>query len=67
MSGKGCLVSQPFAAGGNQSYLDFWAVTNDRGTRGTRPQQILQQHEMLTRQKVLFLLEKSSYSLFLVT
>jgi hypothetical protein len=24
-----CMVPQPFAAGGNRSYLDFWAVTDD--------------------------------------
>jgi hypothetical protein len=25
----GCVVPQPFAAGGNQPYLDFWAITSD--------------------------------------
>jgi hypothetical protein len=25
--GTGCMVPQSFAAGGNQSYLKFWAVT----------------------------------------
>jgi hypothetical protein len=25
----GCVVSQPFAAGGNQPYLDLWVVTSD--------------------------------------
>jgi hypothetical protein len=25
----GCMVSQPFAIGGNQSYPDFWPVTDD--------------------------------------
>jgi hypothetical protein len=24
----GCMVSQSFSAGGNQSYLEFWAVTS---------------------------------------
>jgi hypothetical protein len=24
----GCIVSQPFATGGNRSYLEFWAVTS---------------------------------------
>jgi hypothetical protein len=27
--GTGCMVPQPFVAGGNTSYLDYWAVTND--------------------------------------
>jgi hypothetical protein len=26
----GCVVPQPFAAGGNRSYLDFSVVTGDR-------------------------------------
>jgi hypothetical protein len=25
----GYVVSQPFAAGGNQPHLDFWAITDD--------------------------------------
>jgi hypothetical protein len=25
----GYLIPQPFAAGGNRSYLDFWDVTGD--------------------------------------
>jgi hypothetical protein len=25
--GTGCMVLQPFTAGGNRSYLEFWAVT----------------------------------------
>jgi hypothetical protein len=25
--GTGCLVPQPFAAGGNRLYLEFWAIT----------------------------------------
>jgi hypothetical protein len=25
----GCMVLQPFPAGENQSYLEFWAVTGD--------------------------------------
>jgi hypothetical protein len=25
--GMGCMVRQPFAAGGNQSHPEFWAVT----------------------------------------
>jgi hypothetical protein len=25
----GCMVPQPFAAGGNRLYLDFWAITSD--------------------------------------
>jgi hypothetical protein len=27
ISGTGCMVPQPFAAGGNRSYPEFWAVT----------------------------------------
>jgi hypothetical protein len=27
ISGMGCMVPQPFAAGGNRSYLEFWAIT----------------------------------------
>jgi hypothetical protein len=30
VSGTGCLVLQPFATGGNQSYSDSWAVTGDQ-------------------------------------
>jgi hypothetical protein len=26
--GMGCMVPQSFAAGGNQSYPDFWAITS---------------------------------------
>jgi hypothetical protein len=29
ISGMGCMAAQPFSTGGNQSYLDFWAITND--------------------------------------
>jgi hypothetical protein len=29
LSGMGCMVPQPFAAGGNWSYLEFWAITGD--------------------------------------
>jgi hypothetical protein len=25
----GCMVPQPFVAGGNWPYLDFWAITGD--------------------------------------
>jgi hypothetical protein len=25
----GCVVSQPFSAGENRSYLNFWAITGD--------------------------------------
>jgi hypothetical protein len=25
----GCMVPQPFTTGGNQSYLEFWVVTDD--------------------------------------
>jgi hypothetical protein len=28
VSGTGCLVPKPFAAEGNWSYLDFWAITD---------------------------------------
>jgi hypothetical protein len=28
ISGIGCMVPRPFAARGNQSYPEFWAVTN---------------------------------------
>jgi hypothetical protein len=28
ISGTGCTVSQPFAVVGNQSYPEFWAVTD---------------------------------------
>jgi hypothetical protein len=24
-----CMIFQPFAAGGNRSYLDFWAITGN--------------------------------------
>jgi hypothetical protein len=27
ISGMGCMVPQPFAAGGDRSYPKFWAVT----------------------------------------
>jgi hypothetical protein len=27
--GTGCMVRQPFATGGKQSYPGFWAVTDD--------------------------------------
>jgi hypothetical protein len=27
--GTECMVSQPFATGGDQSYPEFWAVTGD--------------------------------------
>jgi hypothetical protein len=27
--GMGCMIFQPFATGGNQSYLKFWAKTGD--------------------------------------
>jgi hypothetical protein len=27
-SGTRCVISQPFSAGGNQSYLEFWVVTS---------------------------------------
>jgi hypothetical protein len=36
----GCMVPQPFAAGGNQSYQEFWAVTGDPWHRDTRFVQI---------------------------
>jgi hypothetical protein len=28
ISGMGCMVPQPFAAGGNWSYPKFWCVTD---------------------------------------
>jgi hypothetical protein len=27
--GMRCMVLQPFSTGGNQSYLEFWAITSD--------------------------------------
>jgi hypothetical protein len=36
-SGMGCMVPQPFVAGGNQSYLKFWAVTGDPWYPGYLP------------------------------
>jgi hypothetical protein len=29
ISSMGCMVPQPFAAGRNQSYTNFWAITSD--------------------------------------
>jgi hypothetical protein len=37
ISGMGCTVPLPFAAGGNQSYLEFWAIATC-GTQGAGPQ-----------------------------
>jgi hypothetical protein len=39
LSGAGCVVPLPFAAGGYRSYPEFWVVTRTCGTRGTRPRQ----------------------------
>jgi hypothetical protein len=36
ISDMGCMVPQPFAAGGNQSYPEFWAVIGGPWYRGTR-------------------------------
>jgi hypothetical protein len=36
----GCMVLQPFAAGGNRSYQEFWAVTGGRRYLGYLPQQL---------------------------
>jgi hypothetical protein len=27
--GMGCMIPQPFAAGGNRLYAEFWAITGD--------------------------------------
>jgi hypothetical protein len=29
ISGTGCMVPQPFAARGNRSYPEFWAITGN--------------------------------------
>jgi ABC-type sulfate transport system substrate-binding protein len=46
------VVPQPFAGGGNWSYLELWAVTGDLRYRGTRPQQQYTKHVLTTKQVV---------------
>jgi hypothetical protein len=33
----GCVVPQPFAAGGNRSYLEYWAIIDDPRYQGILP------------------------------
>jgi hypothetical protein len=34
VSSMGCMIPQPFAADGNWSYLNFWAITSDPRYQG---------------------------------